>query len=127
MIKKISIIVISIFIISCNSSFNSNSTKGPKFMNRSGIYKNADSTITVTIKNTNKDNLIIDITNPSSINETLSVNPYSTRKYIVINSKQYAGYVYSITFLMNTDSMFISITDDKDTDIISNEKLTIQK
>lgn len=126
MVKKINILLISIFFISCSSSFNSNSIQGIKFRNRSGIYKNSDSTITVTIKNTDKDNLIINITNPKVMDETLSVSPYSTKRYIKINSKNYTGYIYSITFLSNNEDVIIAVTDDKDVDIISNEKLSIQ-
>ena len=124
--KNISLIIIFISIISCSSQFNSNSVKGPEFRDRVGNYRNTDSTITVTINDKDKDNLVINISNPQ-MDETISMSPYSTSKYVNINSKKYAKYVYSLGLLKNTENIFLTLRDDKGQAVIFNEKLTIVK
>ncbi|MCZ9851847.1 hypothetical protein [Brachyspira hyodysenteriae] len=120
MIKKLSIILISIFIISCNSPF---AGAGIKFSNRAGSYQNKDKSITVTITDKSKDNLIIDAVS----SETITINSSSSSQYLKVNSEKYNGYIYILNLGNNVQNLFLTVRNDKGQNVIFNEKLTILK
>lgn len=122
MIKKLSIILISIFIISCNSPF---AGAGIKFSNRAGSYQNKDKSITVTITDKSKDNLIIDAVSSETINETITINSSSSSQYLKVNSEKYNGYILNLG--NNVQNLFLTVRNDKGQNVIFNEKLTILK
>ncbi|ACN83367.1 hypothetical protein OFR22_13680 [Brachyspira hyodysenteriae] len=124
MIKKLSIILISIFIISCNSPF---AGAGIKFSNRAGSYQNKDKSITVTITDKSKDNLIIDAVSSETINETITINSSSSSQYLKVNSEKYNGYIYILNLGNNVQNLFLTVRNDKGQNVIFNEKLTILK
>lgn len=126
MVKKIFLIIIIIFIIiSCKSPFGSG---GIKFNNRVGTYQDIDKKVTVQITDKNKDNMIIHADADSqTIDETLSINSYSTSQYLTINSEKYKGYIYIVNLGNGIQSIFLTIRDDKGKNIIFNKKLALQK
>lgn len=115
--------IIALFLFSCTSPYGSG---GIKFSNRAGIYQNNDKTITVTITDKDKNNLTINVTSPESIRDTINVSSSSTSTYMRIDSENF-NYIYLMNFGNNVKNIFITIKNDKDKNIIFNEKLTIVK
>ena len=106
MIKKIIILFISLLLISCSSPFGQ---AGIKFKNRKGIYRNTSKNITVTVTDTDKQNLIISVQNVNGINidETYDINPAITAaNFNNLKSEKYSQYSYVIIFNGNTSLSF---------------------
>ena len=106
MIKKIIILFISLLLISCSSPFGQ---AGIKFKNRKGIYRNTSKNITVTVTDTDTQNLIISVQNVNGINidETYDINPAITAaNFNNLKSEKYSQYSYVIIFNGNTSLSF---------------------
>ncbi|PTY40815.1 hypothetical protein [Brachyspira hampsonii] len=123
MIKKITLLLISLFLLSCSSPYSSS---GLKFTSRNGVYENSERNISVEIKNQKTANLSIIVIQNSAIviSETLDVNPDSSANYMTIKSVAYPNYSYILNFWSNGKDMNITIKNDKNENIVFNKKLT---
>ncbi|WP_335780944.1 hypothetical protein [Brachyspira intermedia] len=107
MIKKLSIILISIFIVSCSSPFGQQGSM--KFKDRKGTYQNKDANIIITVKDTDTQNLTINIYNVSGVgvvSETYDIPSAVITGNFNLQSKLYTDYNYVINFYGNNSIYF---------------------
>ena len=128
MFKKIILLLISLFILSCTSPYGSSGST--KFKSRKGIYQNDAQNVAVEITNQKDNNLIITVVGDTIediiINETLSVNSESAGTYMTIKSVKYTGCVYNMNFGNSVNTIFITVKDGQNNDIVYNQKLLKQ-
>ena len=145
MFKKIILLLISLFILSCTSPYGSSG--GTKFKSRKGIYQNEAQNVAVEITDKDSDNLTVTVlgntdinetltninetlTNINetltNINETLTVNSESSGTYMTIKSVIYTGYVYNMNFGNSVNTIFITVKDGQNNNIVYNQKLLKQ-
>ncbi|WP_041177267.1 hypothetical protein [Brachyspira intermedia] len=127
--KKIILLLISLFLlslifISCSSPYGSSS--GVKFKSRKGIYQNETGKIAVTINEQENNNLRVIDLGSSAIDETLTVNSESAANYMTVKSVKYEGYVYTMNFGNSVNTIFFTISDNKNNNVVFNEKLSKQ-
>ena len=105
MYKKIILLLISLFLLSCTSPLGQ---VGLKFKDRNGIYKDTSGNITVTVTEDSKQNFIIDVQNFSGVtlNDTYDIVPSITTGNFNIKSKSDNNYTYIISFYGNTSVSF---------------------
>ena len=128
MFKKIILLLISLFILSCTSPYGSSG--GTKFKSRKGIYQNEAQNVAVEITNQKDNNLIITVVGDTIediiINETLTVNSESAGTYMTIKSVIYTGCVYNMNFGNSVNTIFITVKDGQNNNIVYNQKLLKQ-
>ena len=109
MIKKIILLLISLFILSCTSPYGSSG--GTKFKSRKGIYQNDAQNVAVEITDKDSNNLTVTVIGNTTINinETLTVNSESSGTYMTIKSVIYTGYVYNMNFGNSVNTIFITV------------------
>lgn len=107
MIKKIIILLISLFLLSCTSPFGQ---MGIKFKDREGTYQDDLKNITVSVTKASKQNLIIDIrdVNGIALNDVYDINASTTTGNFTLKSENNKDYAYSISFYGNS-SLVISV------------------
>lgn len=107
MIKKIIILLISLFLLSCTSPFGQ---MGIKFKDREGTYLDDLKNITVSVTKASKQNLIIDIrdVNGIALNDVYDINASTTTGNFTLKSENNKDYAYSISFYGNS-SLVISV------------------
>lgn len=123
MFKKIILLLISLFILSCTSPYGSSG--GTKFKSRKGIYQNEAQNVAVEITDKDSDNLTVTVIGNTTINETLTVNSESSGTYMTIKSVKYTGYVYNMNFGNSVNTIFITVKDGQN-NIVHNQKLLKQ-
>ncbi|EKV55830.1 hypothetical protein [Brachyspira hampsonii] len=107
MIKKITLLLISLFLISCTSPYIQKG--GIEFKDRNGTYKNNDGTIIVIVKDTDDNNISINIANLDglgTVSETYSVTSAVTTGKFSFDSKIHTSYEYMVNFNGNTSITF---------------------
>ena len=109
MFKKIILLLISLFILSCTSPYGSSG--GTKFKSRKGFYQNEAQNVAVEITDKDSDNLSVTVLGDTTINETLTVNSESSGTYMTIKSVIYTGYVYNMNFGNSVNTIFITVKD----------------
>lgn len=131
MFKKIILLLISLFILSCTSPYGSSG--GTKFKSRKGIYQNEAQNVAVEITDKDSDNLTVTVLGNTDINETLTdinetltVNSESSGTYMTIKSVIYTGYVYNMNFGNSVNTIFITVKDGQNKNIVYNQKLLKQ-
>ena len=125
MIKKIILLLISLFILSCTSPYGSSG--GTKFKSRKGFYQNEAQNVAVEITDKDSDNLSVTVLGDTTINETLTVNSESSGTYMTIKSVIYTGYVYNMNFGNSVNTIFITVKDrQNNNNIVYNQKLLKQ-
>ncbi|WP_157152848.1 hypothetical protein [Brachyspira murdochii] len=124
MLKKIALLLISLLVFSCTSPYGSSG--GLKFKNRKGVYQNESKNVAVEITDKDNDNLTVTVLGNTPIDETLTVNSESAGKYIIIKSVKYAGYIYNMNFGNSINTIFITIKDGQNNNIVYNQKLSKQ-
>ena len=124
MIKKIILLLISLFILSCTSPYGSSG--GTKFKSRKGIYQNDAQNVAVEITDKDSDNLTVTVISNTTINETLTVNSESAGTYMTIKSVIYTGCVYNMNFGNSVNTIFITVKDGQNNNIVYNQKLLKQ-
>lgn len=131
MFKKIILLLISLFILSCTSPYGSSG--GTKFKSRKGIYQNEAHNVAVEITDKDSDNLTVTVLGNTDINETLTdinetltVNSESSGTYMTIKSVIYTGYVYNMNFGNSVNTIFITVKDGQNKNIVYNQKLSKQ-
>lgn len=105
MIKKIIILLISLFLLSCTSPFGQ---MGIKFKDREGTYQDDLKNITVSVTKASKQNLIIDIrdVNGIALNDVYDINASTTTGNFTLKSENNKDYAYIINFYGNTSIVF---------------------
>lgn len=124
MFKKIILLLISLFILSCTSPYGSSG--GTKFKSRKGIYQNDAQDVAVEITDKDSNNLTVRVIGDTTINETLTVNSESSGTYMTIKSVIYTGYVYNMNFGNSVNTIFITVKDGQNNNIVYNQKLSKQ-
>lgn len=126
MFKKIILLLISLFILSCTSPYGSSG--GTKFKSRKGIYQNDAQNVAVEITDKDSNNLTVTVIGNTTINinETLTVNSESSGTYMTIKSVIYTGYVYNMNFGNSVNTIFITVKDGQNNYIVYNQKLLKQ-
>ena len=124
MFKKIILLLISLFILSCTSPYGSSG--GTKFKSRKGIYQNDAKNVAVEITDKDSNNLTVTVIDDTTINETLTVNSESSGTYMTIKSVIYTGYVYNMNFGNRVNTIFITVKDGQNNNIVYNQKLSKQ-
>lgn len=125
MFKKIILLLISLFILSCTSPYGSSG--GTKFKSRKGFYQNEAQNVAVEITDKDSDNLSVTVLGDTTINETLTVNSESSGTYMTIKSVIYTGYVYNMNFGNSVNTIFITVKDrQNNNNIVYNQKLLKQ-
>ncbi|WP_304353831.1 hypothetical protein [Brachyspira innocens] len=110
MFKKIILLGISLFILSCTSSLGSS---GMKFKDRAGAYENTDKTIRVTVSKGDTQNLKIDVytVNGVTVNsETFDITPSVITGNFTLKSVNNPSYTYVLNFY-NNKSLYFSVRD----------------
>ncbi|KLI52951.1 hypothetical protein [Brachyspira hyodysenteriae] len=107
MCKKIILLLISLFLLSCTSPFGQ---MGIKFKDREGTYQDDLKNITVSVTKASKQNLIIDIrdVNGIALNDVYDINASTTTGNFTLKSENNKDYAYSISFYGNS-SLVISV------------------
>ncbi|MEI0447021.1 hypothetical protein R4J03_08170 [Brachyspira intermedia] len=107
MYKKIILLLISLFLLSCTSPFGQ---MGIKFKDREGTYQDDLKNITVSVTKASKQNLIIDIrdVNGIALNDVYDINASTTTGNFTLKSENNKDYAYSISFYGNS-SLVISV------------------
>ena len=103
MFKKIILLGISLFLLSCTSPF---SEVGMKFKDRAGTYESKDKNIRVTVSKEDKQNLKILVYNVNGlgvINDTYDITPTVTTGNFTLKSFKYT---YILNFHNNTALYF---------------------
>ena len=120
MFKKIILLLISLFILSCTSPYGSSG--GTKFKSRKGIYQNDAQNVAVEITDKDSNNLTVTVIGNTTINinETLTVNSESSGTYMTIKSVIYTGYVYNMNFGNSVNTIFITVKDGQNNYIVYN-------
>ncbi|MBW5409800.1 hypothetical protein E6A50_05400 [Brachyspira hampsonii] len=105
MIKKITLLLISLFIFSCTSSLGST---GIKFKDRNGTYQDTSKNITVTVTEADKQNLTVSVlsVDGTSLNDTYDITSAVTTGNFTLTSKNNKDYTYIINFYGNTSVVF---------------------
>ncbi|WP_300366893.1 hypothetical protein [Brachyspira sp.] len=105
MSKKVILLLIFLFVISCTSPFGQT---GIKFKDRNGIYQNSDKKITLTVTKEDKQNLIIDMRdfNGVTVTDTYDINSAVITGNFTLYSKNNKEYAYIINFYANTSITF---------------------
>ncbi|WP_300752635.1 hypothetical protein [uncultured Brachyspira sp.] len=106
MLKKIILLFISLFILSCTSSLGSS---GMKFKDREGVYQSNDENIIITVSKYDKQNLTVNIYNVNGlgvINDTYDITPTVTTGNFTLKSKINTSYTYVINFYGNSSLAF---------------------
>lgn len=125
MFKKIILLLISLFILSCTSPYGSSG--GTKFKSRKGFYQNEAQNVAVEITDKDSNNLTVTVLGDTAINETLTVNSESAGTYMTIKSVIYTGYVYNMNFGNRVNTIFITVEDrQNNNNIVYNQKLLKQ-
>lgn len=128
MYKKIILLLISLFILSCTSPYGSSG--GTKFKSRKGFYQNEAQNVAVEITDKDSDNLTVTVIGNTTINETLNetltVNSESAGTYMTIKSVIYTGCVYNMNFGNSVNTIFITVKDGQNINIVYNQKLLKQ-
>ncbi|PCG19971.1 hypothetical protein [Brachyspira sp. G79] len=110
MFKKIILLLISLFILSCTSSLGSS---GMKFKDRAGTYESKDANIRVTVSSGDTQNLKIDVytVNGVTINsETFDITSSVTTGNFTLKSNNNPSYTYILNFY-NNKSLLFSVRD----------------
>ena len=107
MYKKILLLLISLFLLSCTSPFGQ---MGIKFKDREGTYQDDLKNITVSVTKASKQNLIIYIrdVNGIALNDVYDINASTTTGNFTLKSENNKDYAYSISFYGNS-SLVISV------------------
>lgn len=107
MYKKIILLLITLFLLSCTSPFGQ---MGIKFKDREGTYQDDLKNITVSVTKASKQNLIIDIrdVNGIALNDVYDINASTTTGNFTLKSENNKDYAYSISFYGNS-SLVISV------------------
>ena len=105
MYKKIILLLISLFLLSCTSPFGQ---MGIKFKDREGTYQDDLKNITVSVTKASKQNLIIDIrdVNGIALNDVYDINASTTTGNFTLKSENNKDYAYIINFYGNTSIVF---------------------
>ncbi|ADG70836.1 hypothetical protein [Brachyspira murdochii] len=106
MFKKIILLLISLFILSCTSSLGSS---GMKFKDRAGTYESKNKNIIVTVSKEDKQNLkiVVYAFNGITVNsETFDITSVVTTGNFTIKSKLNSSYTYILNFYGNTSLLF---------------------
>lgn len=106
MFKKIILLGISLFLLSCTSPF---SEVGMKFKDREGTYESEDKNIRVTVSKEDKQNLKILVYNVNDlgvINDTYDITPTVTTGNFTLKSVNNPLYTYILNFHNNTALYF---------------------
>ncbi|ASJ20556.1 hypothetical protein [Brachyspira hampsonii] len=105
MIKKITLLLISLFIFSCTSSLGST---GIKFKDRNGTYQDTSKNITVTVTEADNQNLTVSVlsVDGTSLNDTYDITSAVTTGNFTLTSKNNKDYTYIINFYGNTSVVF---------------------
>ena len=109
MYKKIILLLISLIFISCSSPYGQQG--GMKFKDRKGTYQSKDASIIVTVKDTDTQNLTINIYNVSGIgvvSETHDIPSAVITGNFNLPSNLYPDYNYVLNFYGN-NSMYFSV------------------
>ncbi|MEI0487117.1 hypothetical protein [Brachyspira intermedia] len=105
MYKKIILLLISLFLLSCTSPFTQ---QGIKFKDRNGTYQDTAKNITVTVTDKDNQNLIINVQNVEgiSLNDVYDITSAVTSGNFNLQSKNNKDYTYIINFYGNTSIIF---------------------
>ncbi|MEI0494701.1 hypothetical protein R4J09_04660 [Brachyspira intermedia] len=105
MYKKIILLLISLFLLSCTSPFTQ---QGIKFKDRNGTYQDTAKNITVTVTKADKQNLIVNVQNVDgvSLNDTYDITSAVTTGNFTLKSVNNKDYTYIINFYGNTSIVF---------------------
>ncbi|OEJ15946.1 hypothetical protein BFL38_10840 [Brachyspira hampsonii] len=124
MYKKIILLLIALFLFSCSSPYGSSGST--KFKSRKGIYQNEAQNVAVEITDKDSNNLTVKVTGNTPIDETLTLNSESAGTYFTVKSAKYTGYVYDMNFGNSLNTIFITIKDGQNNNVVFNEKLSKQ-
>ncbi|WP_020005962.1 hypothetical protein [Brachyspira innocens] len=106
MFKKIILLGISLFLLSCTSPF---SEVGMKFKDREGTYESEDKNIRVTVSKEDKQNLKIDVYAFNGVainNEIFDITSSVTTGNFTLKSVNNPSYTYILNFHNNTALYF---------------------
>lgn len=106
MFKKIILLGISLFLLSCTSPF---SEVGMKFKDREGTYESEDKNIRVTVSKEDKQNLkivVYTVNGLGVINDTYDITPTVTTGNFTLKSVNNPSYTYILNFHNNTALYF---------------------
>ncbi|MEI0492230.1 hypothetical protein R4J17_07275 [Brachyspira intermedia] len=109
MYKKIILLLISVLLLSCSSPYGQQGSM--KFKDRKGTYQNKDANIVITVKDTDKQNLAINIYNVSGvgvISETYDIPSAVITGNFNLQSQLYPDYNYVLNFYGN-NSVYFSV------------------
>ena len=124
MCKKIILLLISLFLLSCSSPYSASGNV--KFKSRKGIYQNETGNVAVTITEKDSNNLTVKVLGNTPLDETLTANSESSSKYMIIKSVKYEGYIYTMNFGNNVNNIFFTISDGQNNNVVFNQKLLKQ-
>lgn len=106
MFKKIILLGIFLFLLSCTSPF---SEVGMKFKDREGTYESEDKNIRVTVSKEDKQNLkivVYTVNGLGVINDTYDITPTVTTGNFTLKSVNNPSYTYILNFHNNTALYF---------------------
>ena len=106
MFKKIILLGISLFLLSCTSPF---SEVGMKFKDREGTYESEYKNIRVTVSKEDKQNLkilVYTVNGLGVINDTYDITPTVTTGNFTLKSVNNPSYTYILNFHNNTALYF---------------------
>lgn len=105
MIKKIILLLISLFLFSCTSSLGGS---GIKFKDRNGIYQDNSRNVSVEVTTAEKQNLIIKVNNYNGVilNDVYDITSAVTTGKFNLKSVNNSEYFYVLNFYANRSVVF---------------------